>query len=576
MNLTENEIFTIKMANKSLETNEIHLEDMIDFLILAYTHMRNLEFFIDNPIILIPKQHKVKLQIINFRKEIAILIILNDTTHKQVLKSLKENNEYKTMLLSTLSHELRTPLNCSLAMLRSAIEHMSIEDSLKKKYLVPALNSFFILQSIVDDVLDYWSICCQKFTLNCTKFNLRKFLMDTLAIFQLQAEEKNVGLSFSVEEKVPEVVVADRRRIRQLLINFLVNSFKFTLKGEIGIIVTLDDNDLLKFCIHDTGVGIEIECLEKIKKNIVQAQHIKIGQYAAGIGFGLRFGHMISRHLSVKEMKYLEVNSDVNYGTEISFYVEVHKDSYEKTKILPSNRLSMDLKDMIDNSNYIMNNDINITNNKNLSIELNSNKYLFKSKQDQDESNNFEIKFLDENVFFDVNVNMQKTHSVSYRTTDPLVRENQDIHKSVNTIPSISPLCKCNDILLIDDDMFNLIALKALLAKMGPRQIDFAFNGKLGIEKVENKLRNKCCINCSGFKMIFMDINMPVMDGLDATKILKQRMKEEKILNIPIIGCTADNNPEIRRKCLDEYKMDDFITKPVNPNQLRKVVEYFC
>ena len=111
---------------------------------------------------------------------------------------------------------------------------------------------------------------------------------------------------------------------------------------------------------------------------------------------------------------------------------------------------------------------------------------------------------------------------------------------------------------------------------MGPRQIDFAFNGKLGIEKVENKLRNKCASMCTGFKMIFMDINMPVMDGFEATKILKQRMKEEKILDIPIIGCTADTDPEIKRKCLEECKMDDFITKPVNPNQLRKVVEYFC
>ena len=591
------------MAKISVETNEVHLKDIVNFLILANTHLENLEFFMDNPIILDyiyindntskednlsimkSKQYKVKLQMINFQKEIAILMILNETTHRQILKSLKENNEYKTMLLSTLSHELRTPLNCSLAMLRAAIEYMT-EDVLKKKYLIPALNSFFILQSIVDDVLDYWSICCQKFNLNYTKFHLGQFLIDTLTIFQLQAEEKNLGLSLSVDEKVPEEVISDPRRIRQLLINFLVNSFKFTIKGEIGIIVTLENDNLLKFCIHDTGVGIEIEYLEKIKKSIGQTQHIKIGKYAAGIGFGLRFGHMISQYLSVKEMKYFEVNSQLNSGTEISFYVELLKDCDNMERnILPSNGLKNYSKKDKDKdkdkdrdrdsiSNYCLGREIN--SNKKLSIELNSNRYLLKSQvhDEDEESNNFENKFLDENGFFNLTMNLHKAKTMSNRS-DHIITENQELHRPVNTIQTMLTSCKCNNILLIDDDMFNLISLKALLSKMGPRQIDFAFNGKLGIEKVENKLRNKCCSTCTGFKMIFMDINMPVMDGFEATKILKQRMKEEKIFDIPIIGCTADTDPEIKRKCLEECRMDDFLTKPVNPNQLRKVVEYF-
>ena len=488
-------------------------------------------------------------------------MILNDTTHRHVLKSLKQNNDYKTMLLSTLSHELRTPLNCSLVMLRTAIEYLTIEENLKRKYLVPALNSFFILQSIVDDVLDYWSIFCKNFTLNDSKFNLRYFLIETLTIFQLQAEEKNLGLSLTIEEEVPEEVVADIKRIKQLLMNFLVNSFKFTFKGEIGITVRRENSDILKFSVHDTGIGIENDYLEKIKMSIKQPKHIKIGKYSAGIGFGLRFGHMVSQYLSGDKMKFLEVNSNTNTGTEISFYVEISKNDATNTiMLLPSNILTDNQKNSKNDDSIEFNGTINI-------LKLNA--------QDDKESNNFNSKYLDENGVFSIDMNIKQNKSIIYKN-DHMTNQQHDIKRPVEIIRPMHTSCKCKDILLIDDDMFNLISLKSLLTKMSPGKIDLAFNGKLGIEKVEMKLRNKCCNTCSGFKIIIMDINMPEMDGFEATTILKQRMKEGKMPNIPIIGCTADTDPSIRKKCLDEIFMDDFITKPINPNQLRKIIEYFC
>ena len=133
--------------------------------------------------------------------------------------------------------------------------------------------------------------------------------------------------------------------------------------------------------------------------------------------------------------------------------------------------------------------------------------------------------------------------------------------------------CMCPEVLVVDDDMFNLFTMENLFANFN-FQIAKATNGEEAIEIVKKREKTRCNEECKPFKMIFMDVSMPVMDGFQTTVKLREMMKNQEISEIPIIGCTAFVEEEKTAKCF-ECGMEDKITKPVNKNKLAEILKRY-
>lgn len=163
------------------------------------------------------------------------------------------------MLTATISHDMRTPLNAILGMGNNLVSHL--ESTVSKRYHRVMMNSASILLFLVNDLLDLFRIKNGKFIKNESTTNFKKEISELIDIFQLQAEEKGIRLMLDCHFNVPSELYIDIQRIKQVLINLIGNSLKFTYKGSIIISakIILDDYDgyLLEILVCDTGIGIK-------------------------------------------------------------------------------------------------------------------------------------------------------------------------------------------------------------------------------------------------------------------------------------------------------------------------------
>jgi CheY-like chemotaxis protein len=126
--------------------------------------------------------------------------------------------------------------------------------------------------------------------------------------------------------------------------------------------------------------------------------------------------------------------------------------------------------------------------------------------------------------------------------------------------------CECPKILAVDDDGFNIMAMESILTLLGYGCVS-SYNGYDAIEKFFDRFHNPCCNDCKGFKVIFMDCSMPIIDGMDTTRELRTRMESENVQGVSIIGCTAYTTEEKLKECLDAG-MDDVTLKPLEKAKL--------
>ncbi|KAL4466673.1 hypothetical protein ABPG72_016790 [Tetrahymena utriculariae] len=247
----------------------------------------------------------------------------------------KEISEYKNRMLASVSHELRTPLNCSIQMLnilfdkfnqQSAIysnqEIIEINQSLVK----PALISNQLLINIINDILDYAQINAGYFKLVFASFSLLDIVTECAELMHFQATEKGLIFDLYFDSNLPEYINSDQNRIRQVLLNLLSNSLKFTDKGYIEIRVTSLNSNLIKIDVKDTGCGIPQDNLNKIFESFGNKQHSKFLN-TQGAGLGLSVANHLAMGLGGN--RKLEVKSKLNEGTCFSFFI-INRDSHKQ------------------------------------------------------------------------------------------------------------------------------------------------------------------------------------------------------------------------------------------------------
>jgi len=258
--------------------------------------------------------------IIVFRQHLNQLELIRQSELKQTLEALhnaEESDRIKSQFLASMSHELRTPLNAIISfnqlLARGTFGEVNEE---QVEYLDKTLDSSRHLLALINDVLDITKIQSGMLKLFLEDdFDISKEVGSVIAITEKLIEQKYVKLIINIERDLP-LITCDKRRIRQVLLNLISNAIKFTEEGEIRIEVT-SEGDLVRFSIHDTGIGIPEDQIETIFEPFIQTD---TGiQHAHGTGLGLP----ISKNLVKAHGGRLWVESKLGEGS--SFFFTLHK-----------------------------------------------------------------------------------------------------------------------------------------------------------------------------------------------------------------------------------------------------------
>ena len=448
--------------------------------------------------------------------EVHILLQLRDRTDREMAKRLKDINKQKNASLAAISHEFRSPLNGVLSMLETL--RPQISKDLENKFLQPAFTSASTLLYLVNDILDLHQMQAKELKLVYMSCKLNEVCRNSMNMITFKAEKRGLILETFIEQDVPKVILTDPNRLQQILVNLLSNAIKFTEKGKISIHASMLSSHQIKFEVRDTGIGIEAGNLKKLFKNFGK---IDLGDKSdlnpQGAGLGLCISHGLARRLNLNKSEGgLTVTSEVGKGTCFSFAIDDMSLNSENV-FLPSEASLQGVDDLV----------------KDLHKESSTTKNYSRKTELDAKSHAMSLNKLH---FFSENIKVQKT-------------------------------CNCSEILVVDDDEFNLLAMKAQLEALNLSNLDFARNGQEAVTKFKEKMSTDklCCKKC--YSLILIDCEMPIKNGLDATREIRQLIKENCHHEHIIIGVSGHSTQEFFKKC-KEVGMDDVITKPITKKQL--------
>lgn len=239
----------------------------------------------------------------------------------------------KTDFIATISHEIRTPMNGMLGMAQLLRETGVTEQ--QQRYVNTILSSGQALLTLLNDTLDFSKIEAKKLELECLEFDLRQLIDDSAAIFSLRAQEKGLRFFVDVDVRVPQHVMGDPTRVRQVLANLLSNAFKFTDRGGVTLTVSVSAGEQqLEFSVQDTGLGMNSDTLERLFSPYVQANASTARKFG-GTGLGLS----ICKHLVEMMGGSIEVFSEEGQGSRFGFSLPLLTDK-ERQDALPEKTAS--------------------------------------------------------------------------------------------------------------------------------------------------------------------------------------------------------------------------------------------
>ena len=489
---------------------------------------------------------------------------ITDNTDRDLLVAANASNEYKSRLLSSVSHELRTPLNGSINFTEQALSEPLVPKDIKEKWLLPALRSNQLLLSLVNDILDFSQMHAGKLRLVFEPKSVVQTAKECIELVELQARKKKLKLELQNNLlQNEEIINTDHNRLKQIMLNLLSNAVKFTFEGSVSL--TLDPISSVSFspqstlqinfkklslssttsCFQkgiritcrDTGIGISPENQKKLFKAF---EKLELGNKpltinSTGAGLGLMISNNLVQRLNPKDLNLhgreaLKFVSEENVGS--TFYFEIYNRGERSGSVL----------DMLND-----NKDLSICSDTGLGLL-----YLEELKREVPLRRN------------DLYKELLDTCIMSPTIMSPL-RNYSSLIESKNPVS-----CKCPKILIVDDDTFNLTALEQILSKLR-LTCDWALNGKEAIEKIKARQVNRCGDACKQYKMMFLDCQMPILNGFETAALLKQMMNERDIDRLRIVGCTAFIQ-EADEKRAREAGMDDFCTKPINVTAIRQAV----
>jgi PAS domain S-box-containing protein len=513
---------------------------------------------------------------------------------EQDRKAAEAASQAKSEFLANMSHEIRTPMNGIVGMIE--LLTMLPLTSRQKEYIDSISCSAESLLTVLNDILDYSKIEAGKLEIESVPFNLRDTMEQVGQLMAAQARNKDIDVMVHFPPDIPHVVIGDPTRIRQILNNLSGNAIKFTEKGHILISVQLleqlDMKGTFLFNVVDTGIGISKENQKKVFSKFTQADGSTTRKYG-GTGLGLsicqQLVHMMGGDISLE--------SQLNQGT--TFYFTLQLPITED-----HNKIIADFSDcsviVIDDNKFqreIMKDyftawrmDCTTVENAQKALHLlRHNEKLFNvavidlhmPEIDGLELANFIIKEK-------LNKNMPLILVTSGTISDDIYTTAEQIFKVILQKPiRFSVLCETianinntelpivlesqkSDVqydnvhvLLVEDNVMNQKVTHGLLHRMGCK-VTIADNGAIALRILDKQ----------SFDVIFMDGNMPVMDGFETTQKIRENEKQNGG-HTPIIAMTALAMVQDRERCM-AVGMDDFISKPISGAAINQMLNKYC
>ncbi|KAL4474161.1 hypothetical protein ABPG72_002886 [Tetrahymena utriculariae] len=444
------------------------------------------------------KYYDIKILDCQWDHQDSIMVVMNDVSPQVIFQRQQEVNEYKEKIISSFTHNLKTPLNGIFTFLQTALqkaEHYQVNDPEDLKSMIKLSYLLGKQQMLmINDIIDYSQMIKGELSLDVKQDKVHNLINEVVEIFQNQIEmKKKIKFTIINECKQNEIVCTDIQRLQQVIVNILQNAIKFTFEGEIIFKIQKIENNVLSFQISDTGLGIENQLLTQINN----MQSLETTDYSHGIGLGLAISKMILQYLGPDNS--FELDSIVGVGTKVKFNIYQNLSQYLKQilyDILP-------IKDEESHNSF----------SKNKAQGVNLEKIITISKESSDISEKCNVALPNS-----IKINDEKLQLNHIKNT------------------TLESFLENKNIIIVDDTPFNIKVLKCIFKDIPNLTIQEAFNGQ---ECIDILIKNKQ----TQYDLIFMDVNMPVLDGLSATQIINDLISQNEILNVPVIIVTAYDLP---------------------------------
>ena len=547
-------------------------------------------------------------EVVVYKKETAFILNGSDvfleafidvTAIEKSRKYEAAANTAKSEFLAKMSHEIRTPMNGIIGM-TEALDQETLTDA-QKEYIQILRKSADLLLSIIDDILDFSKIEAGKMQLEEIPFRLSEEIKVSLDLFRPIIEEKKLELKLELGTNVPENIIGDPFRLRQVLSNLISNAVKFTHEGKIVVGVNVEEeysgNLTLQFYVEDTGVGIPKHKLESIFNSFAQAEESTSRKYG-GSGLGTTIAKqlvtLMNGEIWVESPSSISTNPRFP-GAKFNFTIEVFSNEKLNKKIDLSGITDFHKVNMLIISK-------NGENKKRLLkildlYKINHNVYKYQDdKKDNlidllkhnyqeyhillilDEANFnglsiarklMENKIIDKYLVFMISSNhktdnfiQSKRAGIDYYLTQPF-EQDEFIENLKDNLPNVTKIVDVEQkyvksdlsILVAEDNIINQKVAETIFSKLGFK-IDIAPDGKDTVEKVRQK----------NYDIIFMDLLMPEKDGIQATVDIRGMGYQ-----MPIVAMTATASKKGRHRAIASG-MNDFIVKPVKIETINRIL----
>ena len=512
-----------------------------------------------------------------------------EVARDEAVKAVKMKSEF----LASMSHEIRTPLNAIIGM-SDLMSETKMNDE-QTRYVSVFRKAGDALLTLVNDILDLSKIEAGQLVLENISFNLMEMIEETADIYALKAADKQIEIITNIDTSVNIYRIGDPGRLKQVMLNLISNALKFTDKGQIVVSLKLpketSDKDEVCMSVRDTGIGIPVTKLEAIFESFTQADTSTTRRYG-GTGLGLT----ICRHLVTLMNGRIWVESEEGKGSE--FFVEISLAQQDKPRVVPpdlTDKCVLIIDSRLENClaleetlKYCGATCVNATTVKNsvnyLTNQQEPDIVIVDSYMLLDESMELKSVFNDElkqKTLVTINPSYMTRHQSvlegdGYQKIlmKPLKRSElldairamyghaskEDVDKIIKPKDD-EKLAKSLHILLVEDNPDNRMLIRAYLKKTD-HILEEAENGEIALERFMSKK----------YDMVFMDIQMPVMDGHEATKRIRAWEQKNNKEKTPIIALTAHAIKEEIDKCIASG-CDSHLGKPVKKATLIETIQ---